>query len=231
MMTSTASRAERSARLLDIMPPGAGASRSRQTIEHGHALVSVISAPRLLDDLGDLIVGIQADCPVIGRLVKALRSTAQGLLRQRSYGRRLEHRRSIPCLHTSSAGRRRCGSVHPSARNGSRSASSHATCRPAIGDDIHEVAVILRNWLIDITSSISGWIVTRTPVAADSADMVKNPSCGGQSITTTSYRSSTCASASFTRKKNNPALPRKCPGRLVLKLHGSVSGNQVQFGM
>ena len=43
-----------------------------------------------------------------------------------------------------------------------------------------------RNWHIDMTSSICGCTVTSTAVAAQSAERVRKPSCGGQSMTTTS---------------------------------------------
>lgn len=39
---------------------------------------------------------------------------------------------------------------------------------------------------MDMTSSICGCTVTSTAVAAERADMVRKPNCGGQSITTMS---------------------------------------------
>ena len=66
---------------------------------------------------------------------------------------------------------------------------------------------MIRNWHIDITSSICGCTVTRTAVAAHMADMVRKPSEGGQSTTTTSYRSATLRSAWSIRVKNRPSGP------------------------
>ena len=63
---------------------------------------------------------------------------------------------------------------------------SHSGVAPTSAIVAIRLEASCRNCAIEATSSIEGTTVTTNPVEATSAESVINPSCGGQSITTTS---------------------------------------------